>query len=143
MCSAWRCLHAALGGTKRDEHREPDVDSTPVERLQRVGHKARRHAGTDPRFGTVPGFEISCVPGLQFRDGKDIVRLDREVAAGLAREFDTPEPGIALIDREVCLSQEGVRRIVPGLLVASPCDAARPNAALTTTPYVMCVESSQ
>src|SRR5436190_23953296 len=125
-----RWLHATLGGTKRDEHREPDVDSTPVERLQRVGHNARRQAGTDTRLQTLPDFEISCVPGLQFRNGKNILRLDREVATGLAREFETPEPGVALIVREVGLSQEGVRRIVPRLLVASPCSCARPNAAL-------------
>jgi AcrR family transcriptional regulator len=33
MCSAGRWLDATLGGTKRDEHRDSDVDSTPVERL--------------------------------------------------------------------------------------------------------------
>ena len=65
LCSAARWLHAALGGTKRDEHREPDVDSraAPRERLQRVGHNARRHAGT---FRPSRLRNIVCTPACSF-----------------------------------------------------------------------------
>src|SRR5207244_12422482 len=48
---------------------------------------------------------------------------------------------MALVEREVGLGQESVRRIIRGLLIAAPSDRARPNAALADDAMVGCGRS--
>ena len=85
----------------RREHRDPDVDATPVHRLETTRDDAEGQPAADAGIQAPPRLQIPHVASLQLRHGEEVVGVMQvEIMGRLPGEFEAAEPAVTLAQRQ-------------------------------------------